>query len=268
MGRRGLHRAAPVLVLVCRVVAEKEGIARMLASWLRFGRSTLDPEMLRRAFHAAAHRLNSTSDAIGLRRDLSVPLEAPAAAIDISVRAITERDVPIIFDSSAHGLSGDEKWLRAARRRLFDAGFGTCFVAVTSDDQPCYTQWLFGSRDNDKIRHYFGGVFPKLAEDEALLESAFTPEAFRGKRIMPAAMARIAEKAADIGARSVITFVGVDNIPSLKGCARAGFLPYARCSQNWRLFRCRTAFKPNDGAATGPEAIEQQGKTYTSATIR
>jgi GNAT superfamily N-acetyltransferase len=239
----------------------------MLNSWLRFGRSTLDPEMLRRVFSAAAHRLSSTSDAIGLRRDLGVPLAAPAAAIDITVRAIAERDLPLILDSNAPGLSGEEKWLRAARRRLLDAGFGTCFVAVTADGQPCYMQWLFGSRDNDHIQRYFGGTFPRLAADEALLESAFTPEAFRGKRIMPSAMARIAEKAADIGARSVITFVGVDNIASLKGCARAGFHPYARCSQRWRFFRCRTDFTPyqgDDGIAA--EAMARPGVPHAPAT--
>ena len=236
-------------------------------SWLRFGRSALSPQMLRRAVAALAHRLNSTSDALGLRRDLSVPLEAPVAAMDITVRPIVERDVPLILDSGAPGLSDEERWLRTARRRLLDAGFGTCFVAVTADGQPCYMQWLFSSRDNDRIQQYFGGTFPRLGSDEALLESAFTPEAFRGKRIMPAAMARIAEKAAGIGARSVITFVGVDNIASLKGCARAGFHPYAHCSQNWRFFRCRTIFRPYDGdgaAAADTAAIGRHGVPNTS----
>ena len=39
-------------------------------------------------------------------------------------------------------------------------------------------------------------------------------------------MAQIAERGTDLGARWVITFVTVDNIPSLKGCQRAGFVPY------------------------------------------
>jgi RimJ/RimL family protein N-acetyltransferase len=226
-----------------------------MKSWLRFARSALDPHMLRRTFSAAVHRLKSSSEAIGLRRDLSVPIEAPAAAFDISVRPIAERDLPLILDPAAPGLSDEERWLRAARRRLLDAGFGTCFVAVTADDRPCYTQWLFSSRDNDRIREYFGGAFPNLPANEALLESAFTPEAFRGKRIMQAAMARIAEKAAGIGARTVITFVGVDNIASLRGCARAGFHPYARCSQNWRFFACRTVFRPYEDSAAADAAL-------------
>ena len=38
-------------------------------------------------------------------------------------------------------------------------------------------------------------------------------------------MALIAERGGDIGAREVITFVNLENIPSLKGCQRAGFHP-------------------------------------------
>ena len=40
-----------------------------------------------------------------------------------------------------------------------------------------------------------------------------------------AAMALIAERADDIGARHVLTFVEQNNIASLKGCQRSGFFP-------------------------------------------
>lgn len=42
---------------------------------------------------------------------------------------------------------------------------------------------------------------------------------------MSAAMALIAERAADLGARHVLTFVDDQNIVFLKGCQRAGFHP-------------------------------------------
>ena len=224
----------------------------MFASWIRLARSALNPEVLRRSWKALLNRLNSSWDAVGLRRDLAAPLDAPAAAIPIKVRPIEPRDVAAILDVTDPQLSNEEKWQRVVRRHLLDANFGTCFVAVTEDDKPCYMQWLFTSRDNEKVRSYFSGLFPALAGDEALLEGAFTPEAFRGKRIMQAAMAQIAEKGAGLGARFVITFVGFDNIASLKGCARAGFFPYISRSQIWRFFRCRTVFgpylEPNAGA--------------------
>jgi hypothetical protein len=49
----------------------------------------------------------------------------------------------------------------------------------------------------------------------------------------------------------VITFVGFDNVASLKGCARAGFFPYVRRSQIWRFFRCRTVFGPYEDPRSG-----------------
>ena len=54
----------------------------------------------------------------------------------------------------------------------------------------------------------------------------FTPARYRGMGIMSAAMARIAERASELGARYVITFVQDSNIPSLKGCQRSGFAPH------------------------------------------
>jgi len=53
---------------------------------------------------------------------------------------------------------------------------------------------------------------------------------------MAAAMARIAERADQFGARWVLTFVDEGNAASLKGCARAGFVPYLRRHERFRLF--------------------------------
>jgi hypothetical protein len=209
--------------------------------------------MLPAAAKSVARRLRSNVEAFGLRRDLTVPFEAPRAAIPIEVRPLEERDVPHLLEPNLARLSAEEKWDRATRKRLLEAGFGTPYVAVTDGDVPCYVQWLFGHKDNKYLSDYFHGAFPVLTVDEALLEGAFTPDAFRGKRIMAAAMASIAERGTDLGARWVLTFVGTENTPSLKGCARAGFSTYTRRLQEWRTFRCRTSFRPLDqlgGAAS------------------
>jgi RimJ/RimL family protein N-acetyltransferase len=92
------------------------------------------------------------------------------------------------------------------------------------------------------MREFFNNVFPHLEPDEMLLEGAYTPEKFRGKGIMPCAMAQISERAADRGARWVVTFVTEDNIPSLKGCDRAGFTPYIRRSVRWNGLRKKVDF--------------------------
>lgn len=196
--------------------------------------------------HAVRNRLWSDNEAVLLRRDLHVPHTAPEATIPITVRQATAGDRALMLDPDADSLSDEERWLRRARARLLDAGFGTCYVAATATGVPCYMQFLFGPDDNERIRRYFAGAFPWLKADEALLESAFTPEAFRGRKIMPAAMARIAAHAAALGARYVVTVVGPDNIASLKGCAGAGFAPSGRLLQRWRALHCFTEVRSAD----------------------
>lgn len=186
----------------------------------------------------------STERALGLSRDLAVPFQAPEALIPITVRPIQPADVRVLLNVSEAGISVAERRDRTMRLHLLDAGFTSCFVATTVDDQACYIQWLIPPAENDLLRASFNGLFPPLADTEVLLEGAYTPVAFRGQRIMPAAMALIAEKAAGFGANRVLTFVGEDNIPSLKGCKRAGFSPSLRREAIQRLGHRRMVFTP------------------------
>ena len=160
----------------------------------------------------------------GLGRDLAVPLEPPDAKIPITVRPLEDADLPALF---AHEVAeGDiaERLEVAWRHAFIEKGAHGGFVAIDGrNGAPCYVQWLLGSRDNGFIAKL--GGFPALAAHEALLENAYTPPAYRGLGIMAAAMALIAARAADFGAGHVLTFVAAGNIPSLRGCQRAGFHP-------------------------------------------
>lgn len=214
------------------------------------GRALRQPDLIGELLRTARNRLWSDLDAYGLRRDLDVPHVAPDALIDISVRRLRDSDVPAILGTDDSSLSSAEKFDRLDRRRLLESGAGSCFVAVTADDEPCYVQWLFGHQDNDFIQRFFPATFPILDPDTALLENAFTPASFRGQRIMSAAMARIAEEARSLDARYVVTFVSTDNTPSLKGCDRAGFGVYVNRRQRFRGFRRSVEFRPAQADAT------------------
>jgi len=124
----------------------------------------------------------------------------------------------------AHGTAAQQlevSWRSAYVDHHLERGW----VAVDlRDDSPCYVQWLLDSSQNAFISGL--GTFPELRANEALLENAYTAVSHRGLGIMAAAMAAIAERASDLDARFVLTFVGEDNIASLKGCQRAGFVPY------------------------------------------
>ena len=192
--------------------------------------------VLRRVFGT---RMRSETLALGLRRDLTVPHPIPAAKIALDVRPLRRGDDLSLLDIEASGLPSDVVFARLAQRRLLAEGLPTCWVAIGPDQKVCYMQWLLGPRDNASIQAQWGDLFPPLAPDEALLEGAYTGDAYRGQGIMGHAMSRIALAALDLGARWVNTFVGQGNIASLKGCKRAGFSPYLRRAETWRLLRRR-----------------------------
>lgn len=176
--------------------------------------------------------LSSRVDRLGLKRDLTIAIEKPQAKIPVTVRPARRADLDrLLADGDA--ADAQERQELNARRSFAEKVGGGAYVAIDErNGAPCYVQWLLGPQNNQVIGEI--GGFPLLSQGEALLEDAYTPPSHRGLGIMSAAMALIAERGSDIGARHVITFVGVENIASLKGCKKAGFYPYLEHTQrNW-----------------------------------
>ena len=196
---------------------------------------------LSKAWWALSYRIYSDSTSLGLRRDLTAPFISPSAKIPLTVRALAPTD-DLSSLNPEPGLTANEAFSRLAQRRLLGSGLRTCYVAIAPDGTPCYMQWVIPAADNDRLRGFFGNLYPVLGRDEALLEGAYTPEAYRGKGIMGAAMAQVAERASEVGARWVITFVDEQNAASFKGCVRAGFTPYLKRHEKFRLFYRKVMF--------------------------
>jgi hypothetical protein len=197
---------------------------------------------LRKALWAIQYRMHSASTSLGLRRDLTVPFTAPSAKIPFVVRPLSPSDDLSTLDPGQPGISSEEMFWRLAQQRLLHSGLQTCYVAIGPDGKPCFMQWVILSSGNERLRSTFGNLYPPLATDEALLEGAFTPDTSRGLGVMSAAMAQIAGRAAQGGARWVITFVDENNVASVKGCLRAGFTPYVKRFERFWLFRRRVTF--------------------------
>lgn len=187
-------------------------------------------------------RIYSHSISFGLQRDLKNEFEAPSAKIEIQIRPLRKEDTADLLDPAADPSINPR--IIASQQSMVYANIPTCYVAVDADDKPCYMQWLIGYNENQETEKHFQGVFPPLKKSEALLEGAYSHPAYRGLRIMPRAMALIAEKAVDMNARWVNTFVDVTNIASLKGCQRSGFKPFLLRKERWFLFRRTITFHP------------------------
>ena len=177
-------------------------------------------------------------------RDLDVPFDPPEAKIPIAIRPLRDDDLPKLLGLDYTTMSERGPYVRMHRLNFADRGIGICYVAATVDDEPCYMQWLIPATQNADVKDYFHGIFPSLEPDEALLEYAFTPESYQRMGIMAAAMARIAERAVDVGARRVVTFVDGENVAALKGCRKAGFRPHLVRHDRWRFFLRSVTFGP------------------------
>jgi RimJ/RimL family protein N-acetyltransferase len=190
------------------------------------------------AVQMVLERLYGNSSAVGLRRDLSKAFPVPSAKLPIVVRPL-RRDDDLTFLREGEEESSR---FRFGQLRLVEANLPTCHVAVSTKGDICYMQWLIPAAENEQIQAHFGSQFPLLKPDEALLEGAYTIPTYRGQGIMACAMAQIAEEAVQFGARWAMTFVAPGNEPSLRGCERAGFEPYIRRNEAWRMFHRRIDF--------------------------
>ena len=188
-------------------------------------------------FYEILRRFYSSRFFFVLRRDLAIPFQTLPAKGPLTLHEIQEDNRDILFKIDSKIALNEEAKEMIRRRFLLESKIKTCYVAITEDSKICYVQWLIGSEENEKLQTFYPEGFPPLAKDEMLLEGAYTPEPYRSQGIMAHAMSRIAEIGASNGARWISTVVNKSNIPSLKGCKRAGFAPFMMKEEKWRLFR-------------------------------
>lgn len=168
-----------------------------------------------------------TRVSVGLQRDLRSDVPIPCARIPIEVRTASGDEILALLSSTGEPSSWHERRELAIRQSHASQCLGQGFVAQEpASRRICFIQWVLRAEDNTRIRSFFKGRFPPLMRDEALFENAYTPPDFRGLGIMPAAMGRICEIVRSQGARLGITFVDHLNEASLRGCRKAGFVPY------------------------------------------
>ena len=158
---------------------------------------------------------------VGLRCDLSRLPSPKEAAIRLRMEPCTTEFNG--FEAELERTTGDDYGLVLRRKRLHDLGVRTLHVAWDVAGEPVYVQWLITAKDHESLDAVAVDYWPRLSSEETLLEFAYTFIAFRGMGVMTDAMGRLLRIAATQGASVAYTYVGVDNIASLRGCARVGF---------------------------------------------
>lgn len=208
-------------------------------------------------------RLYSNQIFYGFYRDSKIPFKAPKARIPITIRPLRNSDIPELLDLQDQRLGPEELKERIMRLRVIKTGIQTCYVAVTSNDVPCYMQWLIGPQENKRVLKLSMGVgYPLLADDEMLGEFIFTPEKYRGQGIMPCALSKIADIGFALGARRIVGFFHTSSIPSLRAWKRLGCVPFTVRKDKYRLFRRQMVFEPLPAGV--PHLFDQMGKQQHS----
>lgn len=209
--------------------------------FLKFG--NIDP-----VFKAMRVRIHSNKSSIGFLKDLNIPFEYPQSKIVLSIRLFDEVDINALQENYRH-------------IGLIRAEIPKCYTAVTQDDVPCFRMWIMKSEQNEQIKDYFRGLFPKLEKDEAIVEGVFTNPDFRGLKIMPYVLGLISEKEKKEGINKLIAFVDVRNITSLKGFKQSGFNPYILRRSKWRFFKRTVSFE------SVPADVKEKYEKHTSLDI-
>jgi hypothetical protein len=140
--------------------------------------------------------------------------------------------------------------VRVSARNLLESGLKTPYVGVT-EDGPVYMQFLVTADQNELLTKVYGGLFPPLADDEGLLEFAFTLREHRARPVMPTVLLRLTEIAREQNLQRVVMYVQANRSRLIRFYLRVGFVPYAVRVQKWRLFRRRLEFRP-----LSPDTVE------------
>ncbi len=127
------------------------------------------------------------------------------------------------FDAELKRATGADYGRALRRKRLHEQGVRTLHVALDSDRTPVYVQWLITPSEKPVLDERDPGYWPPLRQDEVLLEFAYTFTPFRGLGVMADGMGQLLRVGEALGAKSAVTYVRWDNVPSLRGCAKVGF---------------------------------------------
>lgn len=191
----------------------------------------------------------SEAVAVGLRRELTTPIPARRPTVRLEVRPIRPAEWHAFTDLRSDGVRGEPGLVRVNAYHLLRSGIRTCYVAVTEDGEPCYMQFLILPDENDRLHDAFGGLFPPLEPEEALVEFAFTLEPYRSRGVMPFALAQLAEEARRKRARWLVTYVPGHQVMLLRFYERSGFERFRLRRERYRLFRRRIRFEPTSSGS-------------------
>ncbi len=183
------------------------------------------------------------------------------AKIRYTLRLATKDDMDEALQKASSGNKGSARDL-VYRRWLYEDGYHNCYIARTADTNDlCFMQFTMYPDDDKVVEGRFKGWFPKLKEDEVLIEGAYTFEKYRGQGLYPSVTAEQLRICREKGFKRVVAHIEKDNVASIKGIEKVGFTPFEEVS-TLRVFfftrRKHRVGRTKEGTTATASAQERQ----------
>lgn len=192
-----------------------------------------------------AHWMSSQSESVGLRRDFARHYSAPPSSFGrLTAAPLDDALAERVFDR--RGLNPRDQHLLERRHALWTAGFEGAYVALTDDGEPAYLSWFIPHFQADKVRDYWGSMFP-FGPDTLIGEGAWVVPKFRGHGLMGLGhfvLTEAAKQDAGPDVRYVTVYTEANNRGAAIGSYRAGYEVFVRRIESWRLGKRFVRFEP------------------------
>jgi RimJ/RimL family protein N-acetyltransferase len=177
-------------------------------------------------------QIYSKSTEIGFSLDLTkYNIPQVEASIKYSLRPATKEDMGEVLQRSK-AESKESCYHLVMQMWMYEDGYHNYYIARTADtNQICFLQSIIYPQDISMAKGRFKNVFPKLKEGEAIIESSYTFEKYRGNRLHPAITTDLLRLCKERGLKRMIAHVTKDNIASIKGTERAGYTQFEEISK-------------------------------------
>jgi hypothetical protein len=206
---------------------------RGAVAFLHFGLLTLQYAGPRVALRKLAHQMYSRTIFLGTVTGPEAP--SRSANFPCIVVPASPEDLKEFFDSVRYE-SREGKYQIIGRRWWHERGFGTPYVTKTLDtNEVCCIRWMVTSRDLKQAG--FEKRFPKLREDEVMIENIYTLEKFRRKGVQASSAHQINAIRKSKGLMWTKGYVAEDNIPELRFSQQRGSRVFERVLERHLLFR-------------------------------
>ena len=145
---------------------------------------------------------------IGFELNLQeVTISPIESSIRHSLQLASKEDMDEVLQSGKTESKEVVHWLIYGKW-LFDCGFRHCFLARTMDsNEPCYLHFVIHPGDLKLVNKYVRNRFPKLEDDEILLEGAYTFEKYKGNRLAGSTLVKVLEIYREQGFKRAIGYI-------------------------------------------------------------